>query len=238
MSHLTPKAEDLVQAGRTRLQPRSADYHRVLQALLPQVGDGLEPDLAHGPAVAQPVAKALLVKLVGLLLGIGVISGGLLLAIRSAQPPDAAVTVVPAERAPSATPMADTAQQGSSVPASLPSSEPLPAAKPLTSASKPVATSHATGSLAEEVAILSRAGAELHAGRPSAALASLSEHQRRFPAGVLSQERSAARIQALCALGRTAEAKTELARLGRTSPNSPLESRARKSCGSNLNESE
>ena len=87
-------------------------------------------------------------------------------------------------------------------------------------------------SLAEEVAILSQASAELHAGRPAAALKALEEHRRKFPRGVLAQERTSARIQALCALGRTKEAQSELARLARTSPNSPHVARARKACGS------
>jgi hypothetical protein len=89
-------------------------------------------------------------------------------------------------------------------------------------------------SLAQEVAILSRAGAELHGGRAQAALTVLEEHQRKFPGGVLTQERTAARVQALCALGRTKEAQAELARLARVSPNSPHEARARKACGSAL----
>jgi hypothetical protein len=68
-------------------------------------------------------------------------------------------------------------------------------------------------SLSEEVAILSRAETELHSGRPEAALKTLSEHERRFPRGILKEERIAARIQALCALGRGSEANGLLARL-------------------------
>jgi hypothetical protein len=48
-------------------------------------------------------------------------------------------------------------------------------------------------SLAEEVAILSHASAELHAGRPAAALKALDEHRRKFPRGALAQERTSAR---------------------------------------------
>jgi hypothetical protein len=90
--------------------------------------------------------------------------------------------------------------------------------------------------LAQEVAILSRAGTELHAGRPAAALEVLDEHQRKFPRGVLTQERGAARIQALCALGRMKEARAGLARLARAFPGSPHVARARKACGSRLQE--
>jgi hypothetical protein len=86
--------------------------------------------------------------------------------------------------------------------------------------------------LAEEVALLSQASADLHAGRPAAALAALDEHRRKFPRGALVQERTSARIQALCALGSMTEAQAEIARFTRTSPNSPHLARARKACGS------
>jgi hypothetical protein len=81
--------------------------------------------------------------------------------------------------------------------------------------------------LAEEVAILSRAETELHAGRYAGALRVLEEHQRKFPRGTLSQERTAARIRALCGLGRTSEANAALARL---SPGSLHEGPAREAC--------
>lgn len=82
--------------------------------------------------------------------------------------------------------------------------------------------------LAEEVALLSRATSALRSGNSSEALATLAEHQRRFPRGVLSQQRHAARAQALCQLGRKTEAKTELAKLAKSSP---LAARTRQACG-------
>jgi hypothetical protein len=57
----------------------------------------------------------------------------------------------------------------------------------------------------------------------------LAEHQRQFPQGLLSVERRAARAQALCQLGRKAEAERELRGL---SPSSPQAARARKLCSS------
>jgi hypothetical protein len=62
-------------------------------------------------------------------------------------------------------------------------------------------------SLAEEVRLLQDAQRSLKGGQPGAALMVLAEHERRFPKGQLAVERSAVRIAALCALGRTAEAK-------------------------------
>ena len=52
--------------------------------------------------------------------------------------------------------------------------------------------------LAEEVALLDRAQAQLGASEAAAALATLAEHARRFPAGALADVREAARVDALC----------------------------------------
>jgi hypothetical protein len=89
---------------------------------------------------------------------------------------------------------------------------------------------HTHDGLSDEVAILSRAETDLHSGRPENALRALDEHERRFPNGVLTEERTAARIQALCAIGRAAEADAQLARLARISPHSAHEERARQAC--------
>jgi hypothetical protein len=85
----------------------------------------------------------------------------------------------------------------------------------------------ASGGLAEEVALLSRAQTELHASRFGSALRLLDEYERKFPRGVLVQEDVAARVHALCGLGRVEQAKIELTRL---SPTSPHASRARAAC--------
>lgn len=105
-----------------------------------------------------------------------------------------------------------------------------PAPKPAAAAPSAKASGEARpqSRLAEEVALLSRATSALHAGRAQEALSTLAEHQREFPKGHLSVERAAARAQALCQLGRKAEAERELARL---SPASPQAARARRACG-------
>jgi hypothetical protein len=84
--------------------------------------------------------------------------------------------------------------------------------------------------LAEEVAILSQAAKDLRAGRAADALSALNEHQRKFPGGLLTQERRAARAEALCSLGRLGEAQSELSTLVRTAPQSPLTVRAQERC--------
>jgi hypothetical protein len=63
------------------------------------------------------------------------------------------------------------------------------------------------------------------------ALKTLGEHERRFAAGALAEERLAARIQALCMLGRSAEARTDLTKLARAYPHSPHVGGAKRFCG-------
>jgi hypothetical protein len=84
-------------------------------------------------------------------------------------------------------------------------------------------------SLSEEVAILSRAQTELHGGRAASALRVLAEHERKFKHGILAQERTAAKIQALCALERVNEANALLSGL---SPQSLSGDSARQACSS------
>jgi hypothetical protein len=77
--------------------------------------------------------------------------------------------------------------------------------------------------------LLSRATSDLHRGNAADALKVLNEHGREFPNGLLSEERRGARAQALCLLGRTSEARAELAHL---TPQSPAAARAQQVCGS------
>ncbi len=229
MTKLTPKAEELVRAGREALRPSDADRKRVFQALLPQLGGGLGAGGLNAPSTAPAApaaASGLAVKVAAAIVVIGVAGGGLFLALRKEAAPARPVTPgvssaseprppieKPPESAPSAVPLAESPEKRA-----------------------PVASSRSSDTLAEEVAILSEASAALHGGRPAAALKMLDEHRRKFPRGALGQERTSARIQALCALGRTKEAQAELARLARASPNSPHVARARKACGSSPTE--
>jgi hypothetical protein len=216
---MTPQAEALVRTARRALRPNEGDRERLLRLLLPLLGVTQGAGLAH----AATAATATLAKLSAVLIGVGAAGGGLFLASGSQPPVIKAALTAPVERA--------------SV--SLPALrlEPL-LASPLDETPQPrlprnpsQVAPHRADNLAREVEILSRAGAELHAGQAEAALAALDEHQRNFPSGVLAQERLVARVRALCALGRLTEAKIELERLARTSPNSPHEARARKTCG-------
>jgi RNA polymerase sigma-70 factor (ECF subfamily) len=87
------------------------------------------------------------------------------------------------------------------------------------------------GGLAEETLRLRAADEALRSGDADRALSLLDEHSRSYPASVLSEERSADRVSALCKLGRLAEAQDEAERFLASTPDSLLADRVRSSCG-------
>jgi hypothetical protein len=216
---MTPQADALVRAARRALRPNQGDRERLLRLLLPLLGVTQGAGLAH----AATATTATLAKLSAVLIAVSVVGGGLFLASGSQPPVVKAALSAPVERAYISLP----SLRLEPLPASPVHATPEPALPRKPSQVAP----HRADNLAREVEILSRAGAELHAGQAEAALAALDEHQRSFPSGALAPERLVARVRALCALGRLTEARIELERLARTSPNSPHEARARKTCG-------
>src|SRR5208283_4452338 len=99
---------------------------------------------------------------------------------------------------------------------------------PATAAS---ARGQTTGDVAAEVRLIGEAHTAIRGGDAERALALLDEHARRFPKGALGEERDAARINALCALGRTSEARDATERFLRAAPLSPHAGPLRTSCG-------
>jgi RNA polymerase sigma-70 factor (ECF subfamily) len=85
-------------------------------------------------------------------------------------------------------------------------------------------------SLGPETALLESARTALGRGDASGAIALLERHEREFPAGALVEERLAAKVLALCSLGRREEAARTASRLLRLSPTSPLRARILDSC--------
>ena len=91
-----------------------------------------------------------------------------------------------------------------------------------------------TGEVAAEVRLLGEAHAAMRGGDAERALVLLEEHARRYPRGALGEERDAARIAALCALGRVGEARQAANRFLRATPLSPHAGPIRASCGGSL----
>lgn len=85
-------------------------------------------------------------------------------------------------------------------------------------------------SLAEEVQQLARVQQKLRAGQGQAALDAVDEAARRFPHGQLQPDLRAARVLALCQLGRLEEARNAADAFLRWHVASPLTERVRNSC--------
>ncbi|MEI9948844.1 MAG: hypothetical protein WDO74_07625 [Pseudomonadota bacterium] len=231
MSDLSSDGKALVQAGRQADRPNEADRERVLLALRARLGDAavLATGLAHTPPATGGVGSARSTFVKWGWVGPTVLVAGALWFVprvwrdsgRAAPAPSASVvsvrSAVPAtvSSAPELAPSPSAAIAGTGSSRAVETQKVLPRSR---------------DGLAEEVALLSRAETELHAGRPAKALLALGEHQRKFPRGVLAEERTAARIQALCALGRNDEANAQLTQLLHISPKSAHEERARQAC--------
>jgi outer membrane protein assembly factor BamD (BamD/ComL family) len=84
--------------------------------------------------------------------------------------------------------------------------------------------------LAEENRLFARARAALIDEQPEQALARLAEHARRFPEGVLSEERQALRAVALCEAGRDADGDAAAQAFLREHPQAALAQRVRSAC--------
>lgn len=232
MTRLSSSAQLLVRAGTQAARPTEADRQRLFEALQARLGDAVLPSAA-GTLVAQGAARAAWVKVSALTLGLGLLAAGSVAVLRPTQRPSGASPVhapivsVPAMTSASAAPTL-AAAEASNTPVALD----LP--KAATSARSTSGVRRPPERLAQEVALLARATTALRSGRAGAALAVLNEHQSQFPQGVLVEERRAARAQALCALGRRAEAQSELSRLAKTAPQSAQVARARQACGEGL----
>jgi hypothetical protein len=239
MNDLSVEAKALVARARDADGPgpeRRARVKRAVAAAL--IGASASLGTAGTVAAAGSAAKsALTASSVALWLGMGAAIGTVVsvpsLVVRLTQSEPLAHSSAPVTRP---APVLD--QPAANTPVT-PLKEPLaatgapdtttlarPEAKALTSAA-PV---DAGPSLTDETRLLEAAQRELASGRARSALSLLEEHERRFPAGALGEERTAARVLSLCALGRGEEARRTATTFLETSPRSPLIPRLRGSC--------
>jgi hypothetical protein len=163
-----------------------------------------------------------------------------------ADPRSPAAASPPTERAPprlSATEMGGVPSEPPSLPAPSPESPPpvveAPAAQAKTAAAgarAPSKTSTTAAPVATEDALtvetrrLRDVHGALQSGDAGRALALLDEHAAAHAQGELRQERAAARVVALCELGRLDEAKVAMESFLREDPRSPLADRVRSAC--------
>lgn len=222
MGSLNGDANEVVRAGRSALQATGTDRERIERALAARLGPHAFPP---SPPVTSSARLLAVRALAGAAVGACVI-GGVLYASSAGPSGGIPAAVVPTARQvanPSALPLVAPTSSPTTGVASP--SEPIVPAQP--TSSSPASAPRRQDALTREVALLSRAVAALNAGRAGEALATLNEHQRQFPRGVLGAERLAAKAQALCSLGRVREGRAELARL---SPTSPAAGRAKQVC--------
>lgn len=250
MKDLSPLAKQLVKVGQRDLDPTGQDKARIRELLAARLPAALPTATGPSASVSKATSTSFSWPLVSALtIGGGAVVGILYWSLASdTELGNPAPTPTHASAAPGAV-THEVAPWGSASDVVL---DPTPVLRPAASADSPVPAEGNAGSLStssppastepeaptqdktrsstrlgEEVELLSRATSALHSGQANEALSVLAEHQRKFPRGALSLERRAARVQALCLLGRRTEAERELQHLP---PSSPLASRARASC--------
>lgn len=220
MKELSNEASDLLARARPALRASPEQIERMRAGVAAKVAAG-----AATGASSAVVLKVILGGLGALALGAGIF----LFASRPHQgpvaaplPPATALVSAATERVVTSPPVASSVE-----PAPQPSAAPVVASPKIVKSAAPLDDADA---LAEESRLLREAQGSLRAGDAAHALALADRHIARFPRGVLRDEAHVTRVQALCALGRVADAKSELALVERTSPRSTALARARASC--------
>jgi hypothetical protein len=236
-------ARDLIDAGREGARPSPLAVERVRRAVALELGGG---GRERSPRSKFRAAAKLLVPALA-------IGGALYAAERARTWGDGSAPVKEVQQAPSPSPksaparpepLAQAADSASALAAggaarsgplgsarvavkAPPSTSPVVAPSGLAGTSGP---SPRADQLGAEIELLARANSAVNAGDAGRALVSLREYDRRFGAGILREERAAASVLALCAAGRTREARAEAERFVRGWPRSPLLSRIEGSC--------
>ena len=254
MSVLSKDAQDLLARARAVPPLGRGRQIKVRAALLGQIALAPATGAAAGALGKLGLAKALLV-----VSAIGVAGTGTLIAARSRDDaptkPDRSAPVSHRLPAPSLgrDPRAATPAKTDEAAARL-EQTPAPrdpteirdpvravsrAATKKTGASEPVAQAVAQAppaaktnadTLREEIELVKSANALLRDGKPEQARALLDQHSEKFASGALREEREAARILALCALGKEREAQAAAARFLQESPRSMQAAHVRASC--------
>jgi hypothetical protein len=236
MTEISQQARDLVDEGREAFRPTEADRARVLAAVLsaaPLIGGTTIVGVSKASVLeglVQLVRGSRLAQLVAITMPVAA-AGGVLWYATVGQPLIRPTTPRPA--GPTGVAISSPATQPASDDAPAPQEDvPGPASEQaaVPPSERPAASTSDSRQFSQEVALLSRAQAELSRGRAQQALDALKEHANRFPRGALTNERIATRARALCALGRTREAGAELDRMERLDSRSPYWARAREAC--------
>jgi RNA polymerase sigma-70 factor (ECF subfamily) len=243
MNELSFDAKALIERARTADGPSPERRARVKRALVASfLGASATPSAGSQVAAAGLPAvvaakSSLTAGTVALWLGMGAALGtaasapAVIVRMTQGAPASAAAPRAP-ERAPEANVPEARALPTSASQPEAPPEPPAPAVndKSARPTSTPVETPAPAPSLSGETRLLEAAQRELASGRAASALSLLEEHRQRFPSGALTEERTAARVLSLCALGRVEEARRSAEAFVAASPRSPLIPRLRGSC--------
>ena len=237
MTRLSPSARALIDQALLEEEPTVADRARNRT--------GLASRIAAGGVIASTSAAAASAKITGLakLFALFAFAGtfGVALSVDPVDPvvPVAVTTAAPTEaprramqpavlNQPHEAPIDRQSEpQREAQPDSKPEAKPTEATATEANATQATATEQDT--LKAETALVRKAHLALRGGDANGALALLDQHAREFPQGQLREERAAARVLALCRLGRKDEAKRAAGRM--LDERSPLAERIRSACG-------
>lgn len=240
MTELSPQARTLLDAAAREALPTDADRARVHRLLSEKLG-GLPVPQSTSPAAASAVrAGSPKVLLAGVLAAAGVAGlaiwsvGSRIEAPLPAPSAPAVAAPLPAALPPVAVPQPVAVEQAPAEP-KAPAPKPRPAVRtqpaptfaPMDLA-EPAASPER--SLALELRLIRTAQLAARSGRHDLALQALDEHERLYPNGSLREERVAARVAALCGLGRVEDARRETERFLAEAPQSPYASKVRSAC--------
>ena len=218
-----PSLSDLIEAHHSEVHLSEAQRGRARARLLAQVGAGVAVT-----SIAGSASGALGTWLAKLTVGLALLgtAGGAYYATRHDAPAAPRLApAAPAKEARMATPaVVPAVPEPDVVAASNDAPEKAPPNRPATSARAPAPKR----SLADEVKTMQEVDAALRSGDPSHALALVDQNGGTDSA--LKEERAAARVFALCQLGRKIEARAEAARFSQRWPRSPLAARVKSSC--------
>jgi hypothetical protein len=216
-------ARDVIEAGREGVVPNEFVAERIRRAVNHALHGSAPP--ARSRNRTAPILAAL---------GAAALAGALyateLARTSEEQPPVVKpAPVAPAPRAPVASPPIATPEPSSEAKALVPATP--PASARISTGDRAIAPPSARSQkLAAEIDLLARVNAAVNAGEGTKALALLAEYDREFRPGILGEERAAASVLALCAAGRTTEARAAAKRFYNRWQRSPLSARVSKSC--------
>lgn len=239
MSKLSSKAESVLDAGRQEWRASADATARMKAGALAKIAQSA-PESGLTKHLQRPLAR----------LGIALVAGGLVAGVvamrwqgtASRAPTNLAASSYPSSPPPTtlgsaAAPLESPTIAVSDLPEAIPERSTRPAPSVHAVAPSARSTDDLDG-LAEETRLVRSAQVALRAHDTAEAGHRIDEHARRFPHGVLREERMTLRVLVLCENGDVVQAKRLRAELDRSFPGSSHAARLEASCAGSTEEKE